>query len=71
MIGWRYWWRRLLPWVPWQPCFTCGRLFWGGLPRWWFYRVRVLDRTFWRFGRTWEAAWQDYCSTKCHDEDES
>jgi len=32
MTGWRYYWRRYLSWVPFQPCFGCGKWYWGGMP---------------------------------------
>ena len=56
-----YYWRWHLGWLPWQLCQVCGKCYWGGLPRWW-----------WQGGRwqcTWQAAWADYCSRKCANED--
>ena len=32
LTGWRYWYRRYLGWVPFQPCFMCERWYWGGFP---------------------------------------
>jgi hypothetical protein len=28
----RYYWRRYLGWMPFQPCFGCSRWYWGGWP---------------------------------------
>jgi hypothetical protein len=32
ITGWRYYFRRYLGWFPLQPCITCRRWYWGGLP---------------------------------------
>lgn len=78
-------WRRYAGWFPVQRCMTCGWMYWGGLPRYWFHRVPLVD---WQrdekgtptggkvkmklsFGCTWQASWMDYCSQKCCDEDPS
>lgn len=60
-LWWFYlkYWRRYAGWFPIQLCMICGKPYWGGLPR-----------PRWLFGsRCWEAAWMDYCSQECCDED--
>ena len=52
-----YHWRCHLGWVPFQRCYECGKWFWGGLPRWWWFKG------VWQ--QTWQAAWCDHCSTAC------
>lgn len=45
----RYRFHYCLSWFPWQPCISCGKWYWGGLPF-----------------KGWRAAYQTYCSQKCH-----
>lgn len=78
ITGWRYWYRRYFGWVPIQFCMTCGKRYWGGLPRWWLVKkptfvtrgFHIIDRSYKRVIRsTWQAAWMDYCSMECCDND--
>lgn len=32
IVGWKYWYRRILGWLPIQPCIGCRRWYWGGWP---------------------------------------
>lgn len=59
--GWRYYWHRYLGWCPLQFCAICGKAYWGGLPRWWWWEGKIQC--------TWQAAWMDYCSRECADID--
>lgn len=80
---WRYYYRRYLGWLPIQFCMTCGRWYWGGLPR-----IGIINRPLidWKrdingnpvggkvnvklvIGFTWQASWKEYCSQNCCDED--
>lgn len=72
---WRYWYRRYLGWLPVQFCMVCGSPYWGGFPRFWFYRISHYDDRLnavrrWHFGPTWLAWWKDYCSQSCCDIDQ-
>lgn len=58
----RYWWRRLLPGMPVQPCQTCEQFFWAGMPRFW----RVQGKWQW----TWLGGWNDYCCAACKELDD-
>ncbi len=80
--GWRYHYRRYLGFMPVQWCMVCGRAYWGGFPRFWLVSrlIYIGDdciTTFthktrrWRLECTWQAWWQDYCSSSCCQKDPS
>ncbi len=76
-------WRRYAGWFPVQFCMTCGKWYWGGLPRVWIVKesieiehIRYPDSCFeiverWKIKNTWQAWWKDYCSRECCDNDPS
>jgi len=61
MVGWRYYYRRYLGWLPVQFCMVCGRPYWGGWPRWEIHQGKIIN--------TWQAWMMDYCSTRCAEWD--
>lgn len=50
ITGWRYWYRRYFGCIPIQFCMTCGRWYWGGLPRWWIVKYYAGTKT-----KSWQA----------------